>query len=280
ADLDLTDLRDLMGTFNQTTQRLEQTHVQLQQQVVRLRRELEQANAQLRRSRSLAALGEMAAGIAHEVRNPLGSIQLYAQLLAEDLQERPEQAAICEKINRAITGLDAIVKDVLTFARETRLRPAAASTREMFDRALSSCEAVLDGADVRTDGLADLEVTVDAGLISALPGRRPARPGRASCRGHGAGHHGGGPTQDVQSLLHDSGDGHGPGARDRAPNHRRPRGPHQRHEPVVRWRVRGALPPADPPERRPGERDTPSIVTARSSVVSRPLTRTEVKGIP
>ena len=94
--LGVEELKELMRSVTETTQRLQQTHIALREQVSRLQGELAEANAQLRRSRSLAALGEMAAGIAHEVRNPLGSIQLYIQVLKEDLADRPEQAQLCE----------------------------------------------------------------------------------------------------------------------------------------------------------------------------------------
>ena len=90
------EMTELLASVNRVTHRLQDSHVALRQQVDRLQGELAQANARLRRSRSLAALGEMAAGIAHEVRNPLASIQLYVQLLRDDVGDRPEQAAMCE----------------------------------------------------------------------------------------------------------------------------------------------------------------------------------------
>ena len=111
-------------TVTRTTGELQRTHVALQGQVRRLQGELAEANAQLRRSKALAALGEVAAGIAHEVRNPLGSIRLYAQMLAEDVGDRPPALDLCDKIGRAVTGLDAIVRDVLLFAGEIHLHAA------------------------------------------------------------------------------------------------------------------------------------------------------------
>src|SRR5262245_15554517 len=95
--IEIDDLRDLMRLVSDTTRRLEATHDALRSAVARLQSELAQANAALRRSQALAALGEMAAGIAHEIRNPLGSIQLYAQMLAEDLVDRQPQAETCAK---------------------------------------------------------------------------------------------------------------------------------------------------------------------------------------
>lgn len=146
--LDEEDLKELMRAVTETTQRLQQTHVALKDQVARLQRELAEANEQLQRSRSLAALGEMAAGIAHEVRNPLGSIQLYVQVLAEELDDRPEQQQICNKIDRAVVGLDGIVRDVLLFARDVKTSPAPTTTGELFERSISQCEALLAGASI------------------------------------------------------------------------------------------------------------------------------------
>ena len=162
ADVGVEDLKELMRSVNETAQRLQSTHEVLRTQVSRLQRELAEANAQLRRSRSLAALGEMAAGIAHEVRNPLGSIQLYVQMLAEDLTDRPELAARCAKIARAVDGLDGIVRDVLLFARDMTVTPVETTAATLVDRALASCESLL--ADGRVEVLC--EVPTDCCLIA------------------------------------------------------------------------------------------------------------------
>lgn len=114
------DLSSLLRIMNDTTAQLQATHETLQLEVRRLKSELADANARLRRSRELAALGEMAAGIAHEIRNPLGAIQLDVALLGDDLA-KTDHAPLCGRIGRAVHGLEAIVRDVLRFAREQRL---------------------------------------------------------------------------------------------------------------------------------------------------------------
>lgn len=133
------DLAELMAAFNGVTARLQETHESLQNEVVRLRRELHEANEQLERSRRLAALGEMAAGIAHEVRNPLGSIRLYARMLEEDLTDRPDQRRVATKIAAAVRGLDAVVGDVLAFAREVRVRPSMHDAGDLLSHAMEAC---------------------------------------------------------------------------------------------------------------------------------------------
>jgi signal transduction histidine kinase len=135
------DLAELMGAFNEVTGRLQQTHESLEREVVRLKEELRAANEQLERSRRLAALGEMAAGIAHEVRNPLGSIGLYARMLEQDLADRPEQARTAGKIGSAVRGLNAVVGDVLSFARESRVTPDVLDGGELLEQAAEACLA-------------------------------------------------------------------------------------------------------------------------------------------
>lgn len=142
------DLAELMSSFNEVTAKLEHTHTQLRSEVVRLNSELTQANEALQRSKRLAALGEMAAGISHEIRNPLGSIRLYTRMLHEDLAEMPEQCSIVDKIGRAVTGLDQIVGDVLAFSREQRVRQESVNASMLMSDAQDACVAELEGINV------------------------------------------------------------------------------------------------------------------------------------
>ncbi|MDX2130550.1 MAG: ATP-binding protein [Planctomycetota bacterium] len=165
------DLAGLIASFTEVTARLQATHEDLRAEVGRLNRELGEANAQVERSRRLAALGEMAAGIAHEVRNPLGSIRLYARMLEEDLERGSPAWETASKITRATRGVEQIVGDVLSFAREFRLRVEPVSPGELFDAALRACEH--DGVPwrgvevVRADAgpLAPRAVHADPGLL-------------------------------------------------------------------------------------------------------------------
>lgn len=133
------ELAELLSAFNDVTSRLQATHEQLNAEVARLRTELIEANHQLERSRRLAALGEMAAGISHEVRNPLGSIRLYAKMLEDDLVDRPAQRETARKIAGAARGLDQIVGDMLCFAREFRVKLDALDASDLFDQAVEAC---------------------------------------------------------------------------------------------------------------------------------------------
>lgn len=147
--LEPADLAELIASFNEVTGRLQATHEALRGEVSRLEAELRSAHDQLRRARELAALGEMAAGIAHEVRNPLGSIRLDAQLLTADLADRPDQRAVADRIAQAVSRLDAVVGDVLAFSRELAIRPVEVDARRLLDDAAEACTDMFARAGVR-----------------------------------------------------------------------------------------------------------------------------------
>ncbi len=166
-------LAEIIHAYNQVTDRLQKSHEVLQSEVVRLRQELASADAKLQRSKRLSALGEMAAGIAHEVRNPLAAIQLYTSMIAEDLQghaeQFPEPVRCARKIASAVRGLDGIVGDVLSFAREIEPAPAALLAADVFERVLATHAPAILTANVTVNKLyidtPDLSVLADPDML-------------------------------------------------------------------------------------------------------------------
>lgn len=163
------ELAELIGAFNDVTSRLQETHERLTAEVARLQAELHDTNRRLRRASELAALGEMAAGIAHEIRNPLGSIRLYAAALEQDLADRPDQRRLAGRIADAVRGLNAIVCDVLAFAREVRIEAVPTPAAPIIERAAESCADLVERSGVRLTlpGADDPDALIlcDAGLI-------------------------------------------------------------------------------------------------------------------
>ena len=162
------DFGELVRSFNEITSQLERTHDVLRAEVAGLQRELAEANDRLRRSRSLAALGEMAAGIAHEIRNPLGAMALNLGVLREDLESMPESIVLCDRLARSVQGLDAIVGDVLSFARDTRLSVRECPAADLVDAAIDANVPIIDRARVRVDRQVqdDLVAVVDPGPVT------------------------------------------------------------------------------------------------------------------
>jgi two-component system sensor histidine kinase PilS (NtrC family) len=82
--------------------------------------EVMELEREVRRQERLAALGKMAAGLAHEIRNPLASMRGSVQVLASELNLSPDQSQLMEIVLRESDRLNRIVSDFLTYARPPR----------------------------------------------------------------------------------------------------------------------------------------------------------------
>jgi signal transduction histidine kinase len=161
------ELGRIIMAYSEVTDRLQQSHEKLQETVRALREELGEKNRLLERKNRLAALGEMAAGLAHEIRNPLGGIHLYASLLAKDVREMPASAELVKKISGGVSRLDALVSQVLAFSREITVNPVRADLAVIVNKAIEMASAKFDAMDIawEVEGPAEMIVTVDPLLM-------------------------------------------------------------------------------------------------------------------
>lgn len=77
---------------------------------------------ELERIKKLAAMGEIAATIAHEIRNPLGGIKGFTNLLERDLQNNPKATKLIKRISEGITALEEVVEELLEAGEDITLR--------------------------------------------------------------------------------------------------------------------------------------------------------------
>ncbi len=151
------DLATIIQAYNDVTERLKRSHEALAREVCRLREELHAKNKELQRRERLAALGEMAAGLAHEIRNPLGGIGLYVSLLERDLADRPVPLEILRKMSSAIRNMDSIVGDVLAFAGDAEPNPQPVWAAKILQGALEQAEPQAGALGIRIQTDATLE---------------------------------------------------------------------------------------------------------------------------
>ncbi len=90
---------------------------------------------QASREERLQAMGLMAAELAHEIRNPLGSLSLFAGMLVEDLAPQPAQLELAQRIQEGVQRLNVLVSNTLTFSRDLTPKPEALALREFWEEA-------------------------------------------------------------------------------------------------------------------------------------------------
>ena len=155
---DLGELARLMETFNQATERLGQSY----RKIGELQREIAEKDRQLARKTRLETLGRMAANLAHEIRNPLGGIQLYASMLRRDLEGDAAKVRTLDRILGAISGLDSLVEDMLAFGREIepkrRLQPLGPLVEQALDFVRGTVAEKSIRVELRFDGMVVAEV--------------------------------------------------------------------------------------------------------------------------
>lgn len=102
---------------------------------------LQEAEAAVRRSERLAALGQMSAGLAHELRNPLGTMKTSAEMLVRNVEKSNEIAReMAGFISSEVDRTNSLITRFLDFARPLAIRSARADLGEVIDRAVGQIE--------------------------------------------------------------------------------------------------------------------------------------------
>jgi len=134
------EIGQLITSFNRMIERLreDQEKIKMHLQSLELaNKRIVQAQEELLRSEKLASIGRFAAGVAHEVGNPLGSILGYTSILARGDITREETQEYLKRIEKEIERIDRIVKELLNFARPSRLEMSEIEVNRVLEDTLS-----------------------------------------------------------------------------------------------------------------------------------------------
>jgi len=142
----------VVNRFVQQSQHQTQLYRELAERLAETNRRLEEAQAEARRSERLAALGQLSAGLAHEIRNPLGVIKGSAEMLTQKLQASDELAReLAGYISTEVNRLSALVTEFLDFARPLHAQPHPADLVALLDRVLQIVAGRFTGKAVRVE---------------------------------------------------------------------------------------------------------------------------------
>lgn len=121
------NLNAAISSFNKTASTLQASFESLKKRVEELNKELEFKNREIERMKSLeeqadrnsrlTAMGEMAVKIAHEIRNPLGSIELFTSLLQREITD-DNHKNLLGHISSGIKNLNHVISNLLTFTKQ------------------------------------------------------------------------------------------------------------------------------------------------------------------
>lgn len=126
---------------------------------------LDEAQKRLVQSEKLASLGQMAAGIAHEMNNPLANISLNAQMLLREAKEGGPGIHRLRVIDENVDAAARIVRDLLDFSRETKLRLTPVDINALITKAMDSVKQHLSGIEV-VKNFGDLpEISADSAQL-------------------------------------------------------------------------------------------------------------------
>jgi two-component system sensor histidine kinase FlrB len=154
-------LKDLVLTFQGASEALEKSYRELQNHVRILTEELEREREMRIRLERYAAMGEMAMELAHEIRNPLASIELYASMM---------EGEHADQIVRSVRLLNHSVTNILQFGKPIVPSPSRVSLNEVLDGIRTLIQPLADQKHVflAVACQADCEVKADRELLHRM----------------------------------------------------------------------------------------------------------------
>ena len=134
------EIGQLISSFNRMIDRLKENQQSLDDHLKSLEsanRQLKQAQEELIRTEKLASIGRFAAGVAHEVGNPLGAILGYTSILQRGGIEREEEKDYLNRIEKEIERINRIVRELLDFSRPSKFETREVNVNKVAENALS-----------------------------------------------------------------------------------------------------------------------------------------------
>lgn len=106
--------------------------------ILRDLREIRKLQEELNRKDKLASVGQLAAGIAHEIRNPLSTIKGFARIFEENAKDGSEEKTLAEIMNQEICRVDKVINDLLELSRPNNISKNIVSLQKIVEQVQNS----------------------------------------------------------------------------------------------------------------------------------------------
>jgi two-component system sensor histidine kinase AtoS len=132
------------------------------------------AEEEMQRANQMALCGQMAAGLAHEIKNPLAGVKVSLDVLADDLDLQPEDKELFARITNEINRMEKLLKNMLNYARPPQPQFDLVDMNQLLDNSLKNTAVTVTGRsdlviDFREDFMADLpRVEADSAQIQQI----------------------------------------------------------------------------------------------------------------
>jgi two-component system NtrC family sensor kinase len=158
------EIGQLLSSFNRMTERLKENQESIEKNLKSLElanKKLKQAQEELIRTEKLASIGRFAAGVAHEVGNPLGAILGYTSILDKGGIDQGETKDYLKRIENEIERINRIVRELLDFSKPSKFEIRDIEVNSVIKNTLSLLSHQKNFKDIETQ----LELQPDLPLI-------------------------------------------------------------------------------------------------------------------
>ena len=158
------EIGQLMASFNRMLDQLKDNQENLENHLKSLElknKQLKQTQEELIRTEKLASIGKFAAGVAHEVGNPLGAILGYTSILEKEETDREEARDYLKRIEKEIERINRIVRELLDFARPSTFEIREVEVNKVVENTLSLLSYQKNFRNIETQ----LELQLDLPMV-------------------------------------------------------------------------------------------------------------------